>query len=209
MESSSAHVFITEHETPTDEETTRDGAARIVVPDAAAPAQPGQPGRSQLVSLTLPDRAGLLLRQATGPTAERHAGRLAQRRSRAVVGSARTDLNFVEIHRGELVRVALSMARLAHVRTVVVCPSGVSPGRTALALAVAGMLRQGRSGQAPVVTCAVCPPLGEGRTAIPHEVRVAVAGEIQTRVVWEIVTWDDLPGWLADLGREGGGDQNS
>ncbi|WP_076813071.1 hypothetical protein [Pseudofrankia asymbiotica] len=184
-------------DTSKDGERAMDSAARVVAPDAGGAAEAG---RSQLVSLALPDRAGLLLRRAPGPVAPEHAGRLVERRSRAVVGDRRADLHFVELQRGELVRVALSMARLAHVRTVVVCPAGVSPGRTALALAVAGMLRQRRMSPAPVVTCAVCPPLGDGKTAIPHEVRVAVAGQVQERLVWEIVAWDTLPAWLASLG---------
>ncbi|WP_007509707.1 MULTISPECIES: hypothetical protein [Pseudofrankia] len=191
-------MFITRHDTSEDGETVVGSAARVVVPDtesirsAGNTEDAGRAGRSQLVSLALPDRAGLLLRRAPGPATPEHAGRLVERRSRAVVGDAWADLHFVELARGELVRVALSMARLAHVRTVVVCPAGVSPGRTALALAVAGMLQQRRASQAPVVTCAVCPPLGDGRTAIPHEVRVAAAGQVQERLVWEIVTWDDL-----------------
>jgi len=231
MSTDSTHVFMTEDHTSQNGEQEMGATAQVVGPDAGDLADAG---RSELVSLTLPDRAGLLLRRPAVPTArprpaaeerpaaserpaareqpparerppakerpaarERPAagkpGRLEDVRSRAVVGSGHTDLHFVELHRGELVRVALSVARLPHVLSVVVCPAGVSPGRTALALAVAGMLRLRRASGTPVVTCAVCPPLGDGRTAIPHEVRVSANGQVQVRLVWEIVTWDDLP----------------
>src|SRR5262245_23999271 len=157
-------------------------AARIALPDADD--TPGA-GIAGLVSLALPDRAGLLLQRA--PAAAGRSSRLADRRSLPVVGGARADLHFVELHRGELARVALSLVGLAHMRSVVVCPVGVSPGRTALALAVAGLLRDGRARGAPVVTCAVCPPLGDGRTAVPHEVRVEVDGVTHHRLVWELL----------------------
>ncbi|WP_238438685.1 hypothetical protein [Frankia nepalensis] len=170
-------------------------AARIVMPDTGDTLGSGH---TRLTNLALPDRAGLLLQRAPEMAMSR-SGRLVDRRSRSVVGGVRADLHFVELHRGELARVALSMARLAYVRSVVVCPVGVSPGRTALALAVAGLLRDRRPGEAPVVTCAVCPPLGDGRTAVPHEVRVDVDGRVQYRLVWEVLGWDQIPGWLADL----------
>jgi hypothetical protein len=150
--------------------------ARILLPggDLETP-------RGELVELTLPDRAGLLLeRQPTG-------------------SAARTDLHFVAVRRGELARVALDLAERGHARSIVVCPVGVSPGRTALALAVGGCLRDRRGGGRTVVTCPVGPPLGEGRSAVPHEVQVAVGGVVQCRLVWELVDWERLPAWLAAL----------
>jgi hypothetical protein len=168
--------------------------ARIDVP-GVGPA--GSARRTELVSLSLPDRPGLLLRR--GPAQGDRSDRLLARRSREVVGDVRADLHFVELHGGELVRVALSMARLGHGQTVVVCPAGVSPGRTALALAVAGLLRDRRAGSPPVVTCAVCPPLGPGPTAIPHEVRVEADGRTQHRIVWELLAPDQVATWLAGL----------
>src|SRR5262245_53123108 len=180
MRTDSAHVFMTGNHPSQSGEQEMGATAQVVGPDADGLADAG---RSELVNLTLPDRAGLLLRRPTAPAVkprpadkewlagkERPAaggrpaaterGRLEDVRSRAVVGPGRTDLHFVEFHRGELVRVALSVARLPQVLSVVICPAGVSPGRTALALAVAGMLRPGRASGTPVVTCAVCPPLG-------------------------------------------------
>jgi len=156
----------------------------------------GRARRTELVSLALPDRAGLLIQRDTPVD-----GRPAERPERPVSGGAdaagdssgqtrsgtRADLDFIELHRGELARVALSLARLGQVGSVVVCPAGVSPGRTALALAVAGLLRDRRPARAPVVTCAVCPPLGVGRTGVPHEVRVEADGRAQYRLVWEVL----------------------
>jgi hypothetical protein len=168
--------------------------ARIDVP-GAGPA--GVARRTELVSLALPDRAGLLLRRL--PAQADRSDKLLARRSRDVVGELRSDLHFVELRGGELARVALSMARLGHVGAVVVCPSGVSPGRTALALAVADLLRDRRGVRTPVVTCAVCPSLGMGRTAVPHEVRVEVDGRAQYRLVWELLAWEQVPSWLAGL----------
>jgi hypothetical protein len=147
--------------------------------------------------LVLPDRAGLLLARWPGAPDVDRAGSVLVRRSRAVVAQG-AGVSFMEVHR-EPVRVAVTMARLAHVRSVVVCPVGVSPGRTSLAVAVADLLRQRRPGGQPVVTCAQRPPLGAGQTAVPHEVRVDVAGEAQDRIVWEILAWEQVPGWLVSL----------
>ena len=168
----------------------------------------GRARRTELVSLALPDRAGLLIQRNTPdgrPPAERPERPAADGADPAgdssgqARGGTRTDLDFIELHRGELARVALSLARLGQVGSVVVCPAGVSPGRTALALAVAGLLRDRRPARAPVVTCAVCPPLGVGRTGVPHEVRVEADGRTQYRLVWELLGWEQIPAWLAGL----------
>jgi hypothetical protein len=109
---------------------------------------------------------------------------------------------FIDVARAELVRAATSMSRSALVASVVVCPPGASPARTALAVAVANLLQVGRDDGRTVVTCAVCPPIGVGRSAIPHEVDVTTDhadGPVQVRRVWEIVPWADLSDWHAAL----------
>ena len=109
-------------------------------------------------------------------------------------------LELVEVLASELVRVGLSLARSVALTTVVICPAGVSPGRSALALAVGDLLYASRDGGRRVVMCGVRPGgLGPGRSAIPHEVSVSVAGAVQVRRVWELVSWADVPGWLTDL----------
>jgi hypothetical protein len=110
-------------------------------------------------------------------------------------------LEFVEVERTELVRAGLGMARSSLVAAVVVCPAGVSPGRTALAVAVADSLRERRGDGRRVVTCGVCPILGVGRSAIPHEVQVSAGGAVQVRLVWEVLSWADLGAWRAGLSR--------
>ncbi|ADP79355.1 hypothetical protein [Pseudofrankia inefficax] len=139
--------------------------------------------------------AGLLLGRPVAVEQTRPGLEMA-RRSAAVVASG---FEFVEIHAGELTRVAVSMGRSSSVASVVICPPGVSPARTALAVAVAGVLRGHRGDGHAVVTCAVCPPLGVGRSAIPHEVAVRVGDRVEIRHVWEIVSWPQIPIWLATL----------
>ena len=114
--------------------------------------------------------------------------------------SAGGRLELVEVLASELVRVGLSLGRSVALTTVVLCPPGVSPGLSALALAVGDLLYAGRDGVRRVVMCAVCPAgLGLGRAAVPHEVSVRVGGSVQVRRVWELVSWVDVPGWLDDL----------
>ena len=109
-------------------------------------------------------------------------------------------LELVEVLASELVRVGLSLGRSVALTTVVLCPPGVSPGLSALALAVGDLLYAGRDGVRRVVMCAVCPAgLGLGRAAVPHEVSVRVGGSVQVRRVWELLSWADVPGWLDDL----------
>jgi len=156
--------------------------------------------RVPLLRLLLPDRAGLLLVRWPGAPDVDRAGSVLVRRSRAVVGEV-AGVSFMEVHR-ELTRVAVTMSRLSSVRSVVACPVGVSPGRTALAVAVGDLLRDRRQGAAPVVTCAQRPSLGAGQTAVPHEVLVQIGGQTQDRIVWEILGWEQVPRWLAGLGGE-------
>jgi hypothetical protein len=129
-----------------------------------------------------------------------HSGGLVVRRP-VPAGSAAggEGLEFVEVERAELVRVGLGMARSSLVASVVVCPAGVSPGRTALAVAVADALRAQRDDGRRVVTCGVRPVLGVGRSAIPHEVVLTVGGSVQVRRVWELVSWADVAAWRASL----------
>jgi hypothetical protein len=175
--------------------TARLDVARIDVPGVD---ETGSAQRTELVSLALPDHPGLLIQRWSAPADS--SERLLAKRSRQVVGEGRADLHFVEVRSGELTRVALSMTRSGDVGAVVVCPMGVSPARTALALAVAGLLRDRRAARTPVVTCAVCPPLGVGRTAVPHEISVETsAGPAQLRHVWELLTTEQVPAWLAGL----------
>jgi hypothetical protein len=174
--------------------TVRLDVARIDIP-GVGPA--GSARRTDLVSLALPDQPGLLIQRWSAP-ADR-SDQLLAKRSRQVVGEGRADLHFIEVRGGELARVALGMTRQAQVGAVVVCPLGVSPGRTALALAVAGLLRDRRGARAAVVTCALCPPLGVGRTAVPHEIRVESDGLSRYRLVWELLTWEQVPRWLTNL----------
>jgi len=108
-------------------------------------------------------------------------------------------LEFVAVDASELVRAGLTMTRLGRVVSVVACPAGVSPAAAALALAV-GEALGARRGGGRVVTAPVCPPLGQGRTAVPHEVRVTAGRSVQWRRVWELVAWPDLPAWREQLG---------
>ena len=107
---------------------------------------------------------------------------------------------FVEGQRSELVRAGTQMARWASVTAVVLSPAGVSAERTALACTVAELLQARRGDGWTVVVCAVCPPLGLGRSAVPHEVQVtAGGGPARVERVWEIVRWADLAVWRAGL----------
>jgi len=152
-----------------------------------------------VLPLTVPGAVAGLLLGRPRPVAETRPGLALARRSAALV-SAVPGFEFVEVHGGELTRVAVNLRRSAAVVSVVICPRGVPAERTALAVAVAGLLRgsSGAGGRA-VVTCAVCPPLGVGRSAIPHEVSVRFGDVVRVRHVWEIVSWADVPEWLAAL----------
>jgi len=151
-----------------------------------------------VLPLTLPSAVAGLLLGRPRPVGERRPGLAVARRSAAVV-SAVAGFEFVEVHGGELTRVAVNLRRSAAVVSVVICPPRVPAEQTALAVAVAGLLHgTGADGRA-VVTCAVCPPLGVGRSAIPHEVSVRLGDAVRVRHVWEIVSWADIPDWLAAL----------
>ena len=146
-----------------------------------------------LTRLTLTGQAGLLLRR---PMAVR-TRESEQDIQLPMVSSDRTDLEFIPVSRSDLARTAVELRRSwLGKQAVVICPPGVSPGRTALALAVAETLSTSRTGNGAVVTCATVPPPGQGRSAIPHEVWVSAGSEVQERHVWEIVAWSDLTQWL-------------
>ena len=118
--------------------------------------------------------AGLLIRDAPG------------------VGDA-VGLHVVSALRGELARVAVARAALPGVALVVVCPVGVSPFRTAVALAVAQILRASRADAAGVVTCAIVPGHGGSVRTIPHDVTVrAGAGVVSRCRVFEVVARSDV-----------------
>jgi len=151
-----------------------------------------------VLPLTLPTRVAGLLLGRPGPVGAARPGLTVARRSAALMPAV-PGFEFVEVHGGELTRVAVNLRRSAAVVSVVICPPGVPPARTALAVAVAGLLRgAGGAGQA-AVTCGVCPPLGAGRSAIPHEVFVRLGDAVRVRHVWQIVAWPDIPEWLAAL----------
>jgi hypothetical protein len=121
-------------------------------------------------------------------------------RSLAVVsGGAR--LEWFEIARPELVRVAVAMARMAHIDLLTICPVGVSPARTVMAHTVGAILRAKRgTGHVPVM-CGHRPSFGQGITAIPHEFTVTSnqTGEEHMRIAWEVIAWPCIPDWLGYL----------
>ncbi|MBL7502192.1 hypothetical protein I6A84_43370 [Frankia sp. CNm7] len=168
-------------------------------------------GEVSLVSLALPEGPGLVVRRrSTGRRPGRipvvaSTGRpsLLAARSAAVVGDA-AGLEFLEVSRTELTRVAVTMGRMSHLLSVVMYPAGVPPYRTALAVAAADLLRQERGDGRPVVTCGNRPLLGSGRSAVPHAVRVDSPGGSRDQIVWEIVAWEDMPTWLAGLRSDAG-----
>lgn len=159
-----------------------------------------EPVHTTLLPIRLPAGAGILIRRQAGwHRAVRPGHRpLVQQRSLAAVGHT-PGLSFVEVHPSRVVRTALGLAAASHVLSVTVCPAGVSPQQSALALAVADLLRTPRG--VPIVTCAVCPPIGDQKSAIPHEVEVTIGGRAQHRIVWQLIGWDHLPNWLESLGR--------
>jgi hypothetical protein len=146
-----------------------------------------------------PDRAGIIVERPVAAPATDATTALG-RRSVSVV-SAESRLEWFEISRAELVRVALDMARMSHIGSVTICPVGVSPGRTAMAHTIGAVLRAQRGPGHSVVMCATCPPFGQGTTAIPHEYTITseATGERQTRIAWEIITWPQIPDWLGYL----------
>ncbi|ETA00039.1 hypothetical protein ThrDRAFT_03946 [Frankia casuarinae] len=126
------------------------------------------------------------------------AGVLVGSRPRPVAGGGlRADVEFVERPRAELVRVALGMAGLPRVGSVVVCPPGAPPGRMALAFVVAGLLRERCTPPAAVVTCAARPTLGVGKVGVPHEVRVETDGDVLCEIVYQVIEADQVSSWLA------------
>ncbi|MBL7490223.1 hypothetical protein I6A60_12275 [Frankia sp. AgB1.9] len=113
--------------------------------------------------------------------------------------AASSQVEFIPVHPGELARVAVVMGQMVHVTSVVICPAGVDQEATALAFWAGNILRAQRDGQKAAVMCAVCPPLGSGRSAIPHEISISDGEAARVRHVWEVVGWPDLPDWLDSL----------
>jgi hypothetical protein len=158
--------------------------------------------RGRLPRPAIRDRPGLLVRRRPGWGPAALAAELGVPSAEQVVGCA-DRAAFVGVRSDDLARVAVDLARLGHVRLVVVCPEGSSPGRVALALAVADRLRAQRPAQIPVVTSARLLPLGAQLTAVPHEVRCDTGSGAEDRVVWEILGADQLTAWLTGLRRAG------
>jgi hypothetical protein len=145
------------------------------------------------------DRAGIIVqRPATAPATDPTT--VLGHRSASVV-AAESRLEWFEILRPELVRVALDMARMAHIESVTICPVGVSPARTVMAHTVGAILRARRGDGPSVVMCGKRPSFGQGITSIPHEftVKSRQTGDEHTRIAWEMITWPRIPEWLGYL----------
>jgi hypothetical protein len=151
--------------------------------------------------LRLPDdKVGILVERPDSMPAAPRSTAFGRRSASVVAASSR--LEWIEVeHSQELMQVALTMARSSAIVSVVMCPLGVSPARTALAQVVGDILRSCRGPGRPPIMCAVRPGVGVGRTAIPHEVELVIehTGEKQVRHVYEIVSWENIPEWLAGL----------
>jgi len=145
------------------------------------------------------NKAGIIVERP--PMAKATAPKTAFGRRSISVVDASSRLEWFEALPPELTRVAVGMAKSVSVEAVTVCPAGVSPARTAMAHAVGAVLRSQRPPGRSVVMCGMCPPLGQGRTAVPHEFSLInhQTGEQQDRIVWEIISWLDVPVWLAGL----------
>jgi hypothetical protein len=146
------------------------------------------------------DRSGLLVRPA-GPVAAHSPLAVLEQNVAAVVGDP-ADLHFIAAESSSLTRVGLGLVASAAVAVsvVVLCPVGVSPERSALALAVGDVL-YARSGR-PAVMCEVVPrvapsPAAPGPAAAGHPVLLRDdAGAVTAAVVWQIVPWAPIRGWL-------------
>jgi len=92
------------------------------------------------------------------------------------------------IPRNLLVRWGLEIAALyPEVGPIAIWPREVSTERTALALAVGGLVAAGRPvGSVPPVMCAGRPPMRRSRPAVCHEVRADVEGRRVELAVWEV-----------------------
>jgi hypothetical protein len=168
-------------------------------------------GGVTMAPLPLTAGAGLVMRRRKlDGLSRRERATVMRARSRRMVFPARSEvavggaarlagLEFVEVDRGELTRIAVSMARVSDVVSVTLHPAGCPTMRTAAAVAVADLLRAERGGNVAVVTCGLRPLVGLGRSAVPHAVTVEVDGSRLDLAVWEVVAWEDVPSWLAGL----------
>ncbi|OHV45344.1 hypothetical protein [Pseudofrankia sp. BMG5.36] len=91
--------------------------------------------------------------------------------------------------RSRLVRWAFELARCdPGVGPVAVWPHGVPAEWTTVALVVGWVLASARPvGSAPLVVCAVRPPMRKTRPALRHPVRADVGGQLVELTVWEIL----------------------
>ncbi|ONH29125.1 hypothetical protein [Pseudofrankia asymbiotica] len=173
----------------------------------------GLGGEVAVVSLSLPQKSGLLVRRRRQERrVSRRAGRLPvaaggrravlAARSASVVGEE-DGLEFFSVGPAEVTRVGVSMGRMSHLESVTLFPLWVSPGRTALAVALADLLRAERGDGLPVVTCGGRPAVGVGRSAVPHLVKVTEGSAWRVVPVWEVVAWEDVAAWLAVVAGRG------
>jgi hypothetical protein len=101
---------------------------------------------------------------------------------------------------------AVRLAERGAARVLVACPPGVSPGCSALALAVGRLLVDLRSaacvGVRPAVFCAVRPRNAwvPGAVIVPHPVVVHAGAREQVRVIWEITQRGAVDGALVGAG---------
>ncbi|WP_157488980.1 hypothetical protein [Pseudofrankia sp. DC12] len=148
------------------------------------------------------DRSGLLVRPA-GPVAAHSPLSVLEQNAAAVVGDP-ADLHFIAAERSSLTRVGLGLvaSSAVAVSVVVLCPVGVSAQRSALALAVGDVL-YARTGR-PAVMCEVMPRMVSGPGATGHPVLVRdAAGAVTAALVWQVVPWAPVRGWLDRLAGSG------
>ncbi|WP_049806816.1 hypothetical protein [Pseudofrankia inefficax] len=96
-------------------------------------------------------------------------------------------VTFRPVRPAEAARAAIALARLDHVRHVVICPVNGAPGQMALALAVGDLLTPpSQRGLPATVTCGTQPPLDGGLITVEHDVVLTAPGGRSDRVVWQI-----------------------
>jgi hypothetical protein len=137
----------------------------------------------KLETLDLPARPGVLV---DGDASSRAGGDASSR------AGGDTGLVFVPAHPYPPENKARALAKASDASVLVVCPSLVSPARTALALAVARLVAEQRATgpvvRTPVIMCGARPHCSweAGAVTVPHLVSVVTPDAIQLRVVWEV-----------------------
>jgi len=104
-------------------------------------------------------------------------------------------MSFQPVDRPGLPEAAVAMARLPHIRSVVICPAGEMPLRAAVAVAVGDLLaRRTWPDSAGVVTCGSRPLVDSGLTVVSHAVHLLLShGQTLKQVVWQIRATDQPP----------------